>query len=65
MALGRPLTPLTLTPSAGEELERIAGSRTLPYGLVRRARIILLSAEGLSNKTVAGRVGVSTVTVGM
>ena len=65
MALGRPLSPLTLTPSARQELERFAGSRTLPHGLVRRARIILLSAEGLSNKAVAGRVGLSNVMVGV
>jgi len=65
MALGRPLSPLTLSPSARQELERIASARTLPFGLVRRAKIILLSAEGLTNKAVAARVGLSNVMVGV
>ena len=65
MARGRPLSPLTLTPMAREELERLAGSRSLPHGLVRRSRIVLLAAEGMSNRAVAGGVGVSSVTVGM
>jgi putative transposase len=65
MALGRPLSPLTLSASTVQELERIAGARRLPYGLVRRARIILLSAEGMSNKAVAARVGLSNVMVGV
>lgn len=47
------------------ELERLAGSRTAPARLVQRARIVLLSAEGLAAVEVAQRVGCSEQTVGL
>ena len=65
MALGRPLQPLTVTPTVREELEAFARSRSLPHGLVRRAKIILFAADGLSNKDIAVRVGVSGAVVSM
>ena len=64
MARGRPLQPLAVSPDTREELASMARSRSLPAGLVSRARIVLLCAEGLDNKTVAERVGVSRQTVG-
>ena len=64
MARGRPLPPLTISPEVRGELESLARSRSLPAGLVRRAQIVLLCAEGLDNKTVAERVRVSRQTVG-
>lgn len=36
--------PVVLTPEQREQLESIAKSRSLPAGLVARARIILMSA---------------------
>ena len=56
MARGRPLKPLEVSQGAREELESLARSRSLPAGLVRRAEIVLLCADGLDNKTVAGKV---------
>jgi putative transposase len=58
------LPPLNLTDHAREELESLARSRSLPAGLVTRAQIVLLCAEGLSNMEVAERVGTSRQTVG-
>ena len=48
MAMGRPLTPLELSESDREQMESMAQSRSFPHGLVRRAEIILLAAEGLA-----------------
>ena len=64
MARGLPLPPLTVSPDAREELASMARSRSLPAGLVCRAQIVLLCAEGLDNTTVATRVRVSRQTVG-
>lgn len=64
MPRGRPRKPLEVSPQAREELESLARSRSLPAGLVRRARIVLLSAEGLDNQTVAEKVDTTRQTVG-
>ncbi len=64
MSRGRPLKPLEVGRGAREELESLARSRSLPAGLVRRAEIVLLCADGLDNKTVAERARVSRRTVG-
>ena len=65
MAIGRPIPPIELTLEVQRELEGWAGSRTLPAGIVRRSRIILLAAEGCNNKTVAEKVGLSATMVSM
>ena len=64
MPRGRPLKPLVVSPETREELESLARSHSLPVGLVRRARIVLLAVDGLDNKMVAERVSVSRQTVG-
>ena len=64
MPHGRKLASLTLTDEQQNQLQGIAQSATLPYALVVRARIILASAEGLTNTAVAKRVGVTPHTVG-
>ena len=61
---GRPMKPLELSDAAREELESLARSRTLPSGLVRRARTVLLCADGLNNGAVADEVGLTRQTVG-
>ena len=43
----------------------MASSRSLPHGLVTRVRIVLLSADGLSNKDIAARLRLNQVTVGL
>ena len=64
MAKGRPLQPLEVSRDTREELASMARSRSLPAGLVSRARIVLLCAEGLDNSAVAERLRVSRQTVG-
>ena len=64
MAMGRPLPPLELSPSDRKQLESMTRSQSLPHGLVRRAEMVLLAADGWPNEAVAATVGVSRVTVG-
>ena len=65
MAMGRPKAVLALDGELREQLENLAGSRSLPAGLVRRAKIILLCASGKTNLEVAGQLETSDVTVGL
>jgi len=65
MARGRPIPLIDLKPELKEQLQSMARSRSLPHGLVRRARIILMAAEGLNNKTIAQKVGLSASIVGL
>jgi putative transposase len=65
MARGRPVAPVILSKTARSELETITRSRVLPHALVRRARIILLAADGWSNTAIAAQVELSGATVGM
>ena len=64
MPRGRQLPPLTLTDDQRDQLQGVAPSTTLPHALVLRARMILASAEGLTNADVARRVGASPQAVG-
>ena len=63
MITGRPKKPVALSEEEREQLNAIANSRSLPHGLVRRARIILMAADGIPNNAIAGRVGLSHQTV--
>jgi len=65
MAMGRPKGLLVLDSEQREQLESFANSRSLPAGLVRRAKIILLSASGKTNREVARQVETSKVTVSL
>ena len=62
---GRPAQGLKLTTADREQLESIARSRSLPAGLVRRARMVLLGAEGVAGAEIARRFGVSRPTVSL
>ena len=62
---GRPIPPLQLSAEVKKQLETMANSRSLPYGQVRRAQIILMSADGLTNTVIAQRVGLSIKMVGI
>ena len=64
MGRGRPLKPIVLSSETHEEVESLARSRTLPHGQVRRAKIVLMAADGMSNAAVAEKVGLSTQSVG-
>src|SRR5260221_12969952 len=65
MAMGRPKAVLVLDAELREQLESLANSRSLPAGLVRRAKIILLSASGKTNMEIAGQLETSKGTVGL
>jgi putative transposase len=65
MAIGRPIPPVIVTTEVRTELENWSHSRSLPAGLVRRARIVLLAADGVSNTEIAEKVGLSGAMVGM
>jgi transposase len=54
---------LPVTPDDLAELRRWARSAQLPAVLVRRARILLVAADGAANTEIAQRVGVSRPTV--
>ena len=62
--IGRPQErALVLSEGEREELGRLARSRSAAHGLVRRAHIILASAEGEPNTVIAERLGVSNPTI--
>lgn len=59
----RPAPALVLRDGDRAELEGWLRSRSMPAGLVKRARIVLLAAQGVSNQEIAQRVGASRTTV--
>ena len=63
--MGRPRKQeIELTATERASLSDLVRSRTAPQGLVRRARIVLASAEGVSNTAIARTVGLSIPAVG-
>ena len=65
MSRGRaPSFNIVLSHNEREELEHITRSTSLPAGMVRRARIILLSADGATHRDIAESVSVSLPIVG-
>lgn len=50
---------IQLKPTERKELERVLARRSAHAGHARRARIILLSADGVSGREIAERVGIS------
>jgi Winged helix-turn helix len=59
----RPARALGLREGDREELVRLTRASSVRPGLAQRARIVLLSADGLSNTAIAAMVGVSRPTV--
>jgi putative transposase len=55
---------LVVTEDERAQLTSFARSRSLPASLSARARIVLSSAEGVANSTIAGRLGLGKATVG-
>jgi transposase len=64
MQTGRPKAPLKLTIEEQNELVNYRRRRKTGHGLATRAAIVLACAEGLDNKSVAKRLGLSNATVG-
>ena len=59
----RPAPGLVLREGDLEVLESWLRATTVPAGLARRARIVLLAAQGVANSRIAQAVGVSVPTV--
>ena len=57
MARGRPIPLIDLAPELKAQLHSMARSRSLPHGLVRHAKIILLAAQGANNKAISQTIG--------
>lgn len=60
---GRPRQPVLVSDEEREVLDRWSRRPTSPHSVAQRARIVLLSADGLTNNAVAERVGVNQATV--
>lgn len=52
-------TPLRLTPAQRRKLESVVSRPSAPAGHVRRARVVLLSGNGVAGAEIAKRVGLS------
>jgi putative transposase len=63
MITGRPKPTIALTEEERLQLTSFATSRSLPHGLVVRARLVLMAAEGVSNATIAARLDLSPQSV--
>jgi transposase len=64
MRTGRPRAELVVSPEDRETLSRWIARGKTSHALATRARIVLLSSDGLSNTAVASKVGVINNTVG-
>lgn len=64
MARGRPRREFTVSESEREQLLAMTRSRSLPSGLVKRAQIVLMSADGASNIAIGKALNLSRLTVG-
>src|SRR5215813_13425365 len=63
--MGRPNTALVISEAERRDLEALVRSRSMPHARVRRACIVLRSADGASNRTVARECGVSAPIVSL
>ena len=63
MKTGRPKEPIIVSDQEHEQLTSIVRSRSLPHGLVMRAQIVLMAAEGATNSEIAKKVGLSAQSV--
>ena len=59
MKTGRPKTPIILSDQEQEQLRTMVNSRSLPHGLITRARIVLMAAEGATNNEISEEIGFS------
>ncbi len=64
MARGRVAVTVELSEVERRELESLTRRRTTAQGLARRARIVLLAADGFENKKIASKLGATEDTVG-
>jgi transposase len=62
-AMANRVRPILVTNEARDELERLHRAPSTPAGLSRRARAVLLMAQGMSGVDIAERVGYTVVQV--
>jgi transposase len=62
--MGKPAVAIELTDEERRELSGIASRRRTAQGLARRARIVLLAAEGLENQDICAELDADANTVG-
>jgi transposase len=62
--MGKAAVAIELTGEEEQELRNLAGRRRTAQGLARRARIVLLAAEGLENREICAALDVDPNTVG-
>jgi transposase len=62
--MGKPAVAIDLSVDERRALEGLAGRRRTAQGLARRARIVLLAAEGLENLEICEELGVDANTAG-
>ncbi len=62
--MGRPVIPLKMTEEERKELNAWLRRRQMPAAEQQRARMVLLSTEGLPGWVIAEGVGVTAETVG-
>jgi transposase len=63
--MARPNTQITLTEEERMQLESMVRSKSLPHGLVQRAQIVLMTADGVGGTQVAKRCHTSRPTVSL
>src|SRR5258708_32673073 len=59
------LEPLLITKPERQRLEHVVRAHKSPQRMVRRARVVLLAAEGWPNRRIATEVGLSEDSVGL
>jgi len=64
MRKGRPTFVITLSETERAQLRVLAKSRAMSAGLVRRARVILLAADGIPQSVIAERIVLTPAMVG-
>ncbi|WP_459994427.1 helix-turn-helix domain-containing protein, partial [Paraburkholderia kururiensis] len=57
--MGRPGIAVEVSASEREQLVAMSRSRSLPHSLVRRAKIVLMAADGHSNAEIAAQCAVT------
>src|SRR5271157_4925572 len=64
MAARNVARPIEIDADTRQQVEAFARSRSLPHGLVVRAKIILLACDGMRNIAIAQEIGLSRESVG-
>lgn len=57
--MGKPNDPIALTPAQRKALDRVVARPSASYGHARRARVILLGAEGVPGVEIGRRLGLT------